>query len=554
VLRVTIMTTHSVPRLPLRFVRRAVGLALSGLTVLAVPASAQGDFVGLSSLRSTLFIERTQEGFFPSSGDLFGFAFVAADFSGDGVDELVTGIPTDNCSAAVLDCGAVFLSWGNPGLGLIDQGGFLWAGAPGSPATAGEGDKYGRALAAGDFNHDGLADLVIGAPGGNLFAVSGNAQIHYGLPGAIQVVPEHILQPGIAGVPDDGMDDQNRNARFGAAFAVGDFNGDGHDDLATGSPDWTFEGDPLVFDTGAVVVAHGHLGGLVPFEGFLVTQDESGIPDDAENFDRFGSALAAGDFNGDAFDDLVIGVPREDGVGAILVLFGSPDSLLFANHYWLGEVDLGSTGASGDRFGETLATGDFDGDGFDDLAIGVPGQDDGDGDFDIGMVGVLYGAAGSPLGGGGGFNWAATQWWWEGLIGEVSDGHDLFGMSLAAADFNGDGFDDLAIGAPGELIFAVQHGEVLVLPGGAGRLSASAAPFSAGRRGLAAPEISQTNYGFGEALVAGDFDGNGFADLVVGMPKMDLPGAKEAGGELVLYGSLFSDGFESGDRSAWSTP
>jgi len=537
------------PPLPPR--RAASALLAAGFLLSSLPAPVRGASVGLSSVRSALFVERSQEGFLPADNDLFGYAFVAADFSGDGRDELVTGIPSDNCNDTVPDCGAAFLSWGNP-IGLFDQGGFLWAGAAGSPATVTEGDKYGRALAAGDFNHDGLADLVIGAPNGHFFAVPGNAQIHYGLPGWIQAVPEHILEPGVGGVPDDGMDDFFRNGRFGAAFATGDFNGDGHDDLATGAPNWTFEGEDLLSDAGAVVVAHGHVGGLVPFEGFLVTQGEAGIPDEPEDFDQFGAALAAGDFNGDGFDDLAVGVPGEDGVGAILVLFGSPNSLIFANHYWLGEFDLGSTGAENDHFGQSLVVGDFNGDGFDDLVIGVPGQDDGDGDFDVGMIGVLYGAPGSPLSEpAGGFNFGALQWWWESLIGQQSEDHDEFGWSLAAGDFNGDGYDELAIGAPGEVISGAHHGEVLVMPGGPSRLTATAATFSAGRQGLPAPPIGQEAYGFGEALVTGDFDGDGFDDLVIGAPRLNLPDVVDAGGEFVLYGSLFSDGFESGNRSRW---
>jgi len=534
------------PSLPPR--RAAAALLAAGCLLSILPAPARGASVGLSSVRSALFVERSQEGFSPATEDLFGFAFVAADFNGNGTDELVTGIPLDDCNALATDCGAAFLSWGNPGLGLIDQGGFLWADRPGSPVTAQAGDKYGRALAAGDFNHDGLADLVIGAPNGGLGTISGNVQIHYGLPGAIQIVPEHVLQPGVNGVPDDGMHESRRDARFGTAFAVGDFNGDGHSDLAIGAPDWAFEGGP--FDAGAVVVAHGHVGGLIPFDGFLVTQDEAGIPDAAEFADDFGAALAAGDFNGDGFDDLVVGVPLEDGVGAILVLFGSPNSLIFANHYWLGEFDLGSTGAANDHFGQSLVTGDFDGDGFDDLVIGVPDQDDGDGDVDVGMVGILFGAAGSPLSEpSGGFDFASRQWWWEDLFGEGSNVSEHFGAALATGDFDGDGFRDLAVATPHD---DSAKGAVTVFAGSANRLFERRDRFVPQADGLPPAPVQQDGFRFGKALVAGDFDGNGYDDLVIGAPHLNLEGAVDAGGAFVLYGSLFSDGFESEGTARWS--
>ncbi|MEZ5312922.1 MAG: FG-GAP repeat protein [Thermoanaerobaculia bacterium] len=143
------------------------------------------------------------------------------------------------------------------------MGGFFWEAAPGSPTPAHAGDVYGRALGAGDFNDDGLADLVIGAPGNLFLDETGDVRIHYGLPGGIQGLPEHVLRPGVAGVPATGLHATNRNAKFGASFAVGDFDGDGHADLAIGAPDWSFATGEL--KAGSVVVAHGDIGGLMPF-------------------------------------------------------------------------------------------------------------------------------------------------------------------------------------------------------------------------------------------------------------------------------------------------
>ena len=504
-------------------------------------------FVGLSPLRSQRFVEPSQQGFTPDAHDRFGTALVAADFNGDAAADLVSGIPFDDCSAAAADCGAAFLSWGIPGTGLVNMGGFFWEAAPGSPTPAHAGDVYGRALGAGDFNDDGLADLVIGAPGNLFLDETGDVRIHYGLPGGIQGLPEHVLRPGVAGVPATGLHATNRNAKFGASFAVGDFDGDGHADLAIGAPDWSFATGEL--KAGSVVVAHGDIGGLMPFAGYAISQREAGIPDHAESGDQFGAALAAGDFNGDGFDDLAIGAPAEDGVGAVLVLFGSPNSLIFANNYWLGEFDLGGMPEEGDLFGSALTSGDFNGDGFADLAIGAWGDNGPSGLIDnMGQVVVLYGAPGSPAAGGGGLQTAVPQWWRENLVGGINEIHDAFGAALTSGDFNGDGFDDLAIGAPND---GLDEGTVYLVAGGSQFLGERAQRVRPGYAGYPGAPDGQLSAHAGASLAAADLDGDGFDDLIVGLPYLDLDGMLDAGGEVVLYGSLFSDGFESGAMGAW---
>src|SRR5690606_16202486 len=114
---------------------------------------------------------------------------------------------------------------------------------------------------------------------------------------------------------------------FGSSLAAGDFNADGHDDLAVGAPYKPLEG----LDRGHPVIFHGHVGGLYPAGAMEVRLGNEGLPDQPEHFDLFGSALAVGDFNDDGYDDLAIGAPGEDGIGAVLVLYGSVGSLRFDN-------------------------------------------------------------------------------------------------------------------------------------------------------------------------------------------------------------------------------
>jgi disulfide bond formation protein DsbB len=189
------------------------------------------------------------------------------------------------------------------------------------------------------------------------------------------------------------------NDSFGDALARGDFNGDGEEDLAVGVP---FEDIDGISGAGAVNVLYGSGSGLTDVGDQLWHQDTPGIQGTAEAFDDFGRALASGDFNGDGVEDLAVGVRFEniDGItnaGAVNVLYGSGGGLTDVGDQLWHQDSPGILGAaeSSDLFGRALASGDFDGDGADDLAVGVPGEDI-DGTLSAGAVNVLYGTAPPP--------------------------------------------------------------------------------------------------------------------------------------------------------------
>ena len=188
-----------------------------------------------------------------------------------------------------------------------------------------------------------------------------------------------------------------------------------------------------------------------------------------------GSSVAAGDFNNDGFTDLAIGVPNEAigsiaVAGAVNVIYGSGAGLTAAgNQMWhQNRPGIGGTSEADDRLGSSLAAGDFDADGFDDLAIGVPNEDIGT-RAGAGAVNVLYGSAS-------GLTASGDQVWHQntGGINGGSEAGDQFGSSLASGDFDNDGFDDVAIGVPGESIGAIAGaGAVNVIYGSASGLSSS---------------------------------------------------------------------------------
>ncbi len=545
----------------LRLLPAVAGPALAALCSAFLPAGASAAVsVGLSAVRAQTFENENLLFYGPEVGDLFGYALAAGDFNGDGAEDLATGIPLDDGQAGfpIADMGAVVVRYGIPGKGLATGLASTWLSqaAAGNPEGPAAGDRYGWSLAAGDFNGDGIDDLAIGVPWNQAAGEpvgSGAVEIHYGLPGGIQLAAEHLLRQGHDGVPGAYSD---YGDRFGDAVAAGDFDGDGYDDLAIGAPR---DDDNNFWAVGSVTVLHGGVGGVMPFNGYVFNRDSAGIPGAEQQNQDFGGVLATGDWNGDGRDDLAVGSPLESApglaeYGGIVVLFGSDFGLIYANSVGWSEDETGGVAQADDQFGSALASGDFDGDGYDDLVVGAPFKDIGSGGthVDAGEITVLYGsAAGAPNW----FNLARTGHWRQSniFLDPVYDQPgDHFGWALAAGDFDKDGRDDLAVGHPGENLGGADRGAVTVLTGAAGSGLWSRANLFATDVGEL-PGTVQDSQDLGRSLAAGDFDGDGHSDLAIGIPYRDVSGIGiDVGRENVVYGSIFSDGFLYGNASFWS--
>ena len=396
-----------------------------------------------------------------AAGDRAGASVTAVgDSDGDQAAELGYGVEYADVGGA--DSGEVQVKEADlgPSTSLLDA--LILDGSQSSPGIA-EGDGT---VAVGDLDADGYDDLVMGLPYWNVAtADEGKVEVRYGSADSLGLAADLELLGSAAG------------DHFGAAVGLGDTDGDGWLDLLVAAPGVDAGGA----ESGRVVLYSGSATGLATTPSWQVdgSQVDQGLAD----------LIEVADFDGDGFGDVLLTASGWDGASADVGgawLYPGGDAGPASAPTWT------VTGtAPGERLGRAASTGgDFNGDGYADLALGAQ---DFDGVFtDVGRVYLYYGSATSLP--------AAPD---STLQGTSAD--ELLGSCLAAGDFDGDGYSDLAVGRPGD-------GRVTVYGGGAAGL---------GVLNSASLTAATMYWDFGESCAAGDRQGDGYADLLVGLPRID---------------------------------
>ncbi|MFH1467176.1 MAG: MopE-related protein [Pseudomonadota bacterium] len=463
----------------------------------------------------------------------------AEDASCDGIDQDCDG-RDDGCgdlSSAVIWFGQgnlEYAGWALAGLGDVDGDGFadLLAGAPGraggptahggawlvlggpDPESGGlaeqalrlegmrEDERAGWAVgAAGDVNGDGFLDLCVGAPRGSdprwmagaVYLVLGGPE-----PVAMDLIEADAIWIGVEGHGFVG----------GAVAGGGDVDGDGLGDVLVGARDV----DNAVGGEGIVYLVRGRTNPKDRGMNKAITRFKGVVPDGG-----VGAAVAMpGDVDGDGLADMLLGAPgvsaAAEAQGAAYLVLGdaalATRPLCVADATWLGLV--------GDQAGQAVAgAGDVDGDGRDDLLIGAPGSRG---------TGAAYLLLGSGAVADGDLSAADAT-----FLGDAVA--DQAGISVAGAqDVDGDGFADLLVGAATATGVAVLSGAAYLVPGGPAVTGGVLSDADVVLQGAGAGEAT------GWAVAgAGDVDGDGLGDLLVGAPQAQCSAGAVY---LVLGGSL----------------
>ncbi len=413
------------------------------------------------------------------------------DANGDGFADVIVGAPFyDNGNS---DEGAAFVYFGGAGAFNLTADAQLEVNQ--------DVAFFGRSVSgAGDVNGDGFADVIVGANGYDSGESNeGAAFVYFGSAG--------VFNPSA----DAQLESNQIDAGTGQSVAgAGDVNGDGFADVVVGA---ALYDDGVSDDDGAAFVYFGSAGAFDTGVDAQLASNQAGA------FLGW-SVAAAGDVNGDGFADVIVGALGYDNgdinEGAAFIYFGAAAAFNVIADARLEPDQFGA------ELGRSVASaGDVNGDGFADVIVGAPFYDNGQSD---------EGAAFVYFGGAGAFNLSADAQLESNQIGAE------LGLSVASAgDVNGDGFDDVIIGASRYDNFLDDEGAAFIYFGGA-------ATFNLNADALVESNQASTQMGISVAG-AGDVNGDGFGDVIVGAPVFDN-GLVAGGAAFIYFGA--AAGFDTG--------
>ncbi|MFA7379458.1 MAG: FG-GAP-like repeat-containing protein [Bacteroidia bacterium] len=438
-----------------------------------------GSATGISSTVTTVLESNVSGAYFGKS------VSYAGDVNGDGYSDIIVGAP--NYANGQTDEGAFFVFNGSV------------SGLNTSYSRMVESDQANGMLGisvsfSGDVNGDGYSDVVVGFYGYT------NGQTNEG---AFMIY--HGGASGIGASFSCFVESNQASTFFGNAVAcAGDVNGDGYSDVIIGA----LEYDNGQTDEGAFFIYHGTASGLSTTAALMVESNQASA--------RMGQSVAcSGDVNGDGYSDVVIGIPfytsGQSNEGATMIYHGSSTGIGGSPIITL------ESNFAGARMGTSVSSaGDVNGDGYADVIVGVPFF--ANGQTDEGVAYVFHGGASGISGS------------YASIIESNQAGSNMGWDVSCAGDVNGDGYSDIVTSAQEYANGQTDEGAAFVFHGGASGAHTT-------QNVLIQRDVTDARFGRSISF-AGDVNGDGYSDMIVGAVKASNSSILSYGGAIGYYGSV----------------